>query len=86
LDRQQGEATASQLGWHPAEPPSYTANLKEKFIKKRGKSTRGETRPKPSKNKEETTKKETANRKKKETPDYGNRERGNPLRSKKKSV
>jgi len=24
----QGEATTSQLGWHPDELPSYTANLK----------------------------------------------------------
>jgi len=69
LDRHQGEATTSQLGWHPVEPPSYTANLREKFIKKRGKSTRGGTRPKPPKNKGETTIKEkkieTANRERK---------------------
>jgi len=58
LDRHPGEATTSQLGWHPAEPPSYTADLRENFIKKRGKSTRGGTRPKPSKYKEETAKKE----------------------------
>jgi len=37
LDRHQGEVTTTQLGWHPAEPPSYTANLRENFIKKRGK-------------------------------------------------
>ena len=57
MDRHQGEATVSQLGWHPAKPPSYTANFRENFIKKRGKSTREGTRPKPSKNKEKTTKK-----------------------------
>jgi len=33
----QGEATTSQLGWHPVEPHSYTANLRDNFIKKRGK-------------------------------------------------
>jgi len=27
----QGEVTTSQLGWHPAEPPSYAANPKRKF-------------------------------------------------------
>jgi len=29
----QGETTATQLGWHPVEPPSYAANLKKKNIK-----------------------------------------------------
>jgi len=66
LDRHQGEVTTSQLGWHPAEPTSYVANLKEKFIKKRGKNTRGGTRPKSSKNKE-TTKKQKKTKQKKET-------------------
>jgi len=80
LDRHQGEATTSQLGWRPAEPTSYTANLKENFIKKRGKKYKRGTRPKPSKRKEETT------NRKKETTLYGNQERGNPLRFKKKSV
>jgi len=37
LDKHQGEATTSQLGWHLAEPPSYAANLRENFIKKKGK-------------------------------------------------
>jgi len=31
MGRHQGEATTSQLGWHPAEPPSFAAKLKEKF-------------------------------------------------------
>jgi len=56
LERHQGEAMTSQLGWHPAEPSSYTANLREKFIKKRGKSTRGGIDQNPQK-KKETTKK-----------------------------
>jgi len=38
VGRHQGEATTFQLGWHPAEPPSYAAKFKEKFyLKKRGK-------------------------------------------------
>ena len=35
----QGEATTSQLGWHPDELPSYTANLKF-YLKKGGKYKR----------------------------------------------
>jgi len=38
--RHQGEATKSQLGWHPEEPPLYTANLIENFIKKNGKDVK----------------------------------------------
>jgi len=34
LERHQGEATTSQLGWHPAEPPFYVANLRKKILKK----------------------------------------------------
>jgi len=30
----QGEATTSQLGWHPTEPPSYAANLRKILLKK----------------------------------------------------
>jgi len=49
LDRHQGEATTSQLGWHPTEPPSYTVNLGKNFIKKKGEKITSEgTRPKPS--------------------------------------
>jgi len=92
LDRHQGEATASQLGWHPAEPSSYTVNLKENFIKKREKLQEGGLGQNPQKTKKKQQKKkrkkkqQTEEEKKKETPDYGNRERGNPLQSKKKSV
>jgi len=34
VDRHQGEATTSQLGWHPEEPLSPACQLKENFIKK----------------------------------------------------
>ena len=45
----QEEAQTSQLGWHPVEPLSYAAKLK--ILLKKGKNicTRGETRPRPSK-------------------------------------
>jgi len=69
LDRHQGEAMTSQLGWHLAKPHSIPPISEKILLKKRGKSTRGGTRPKSSKYKEETAKKEkkkeTANRKKK---------------------
>jgi len=54
----QGEVTTSQLGWHPTEPPSYTTNLREKFIKKRGKNTRGGLDQNPQKTKKKQQKKE----------------------------
>jgi len=57
LDRHQGEATTSQLGWHPVEPPSYAANLRENFIKKGEKKYKRGLGQNPQKNKEETTKK-----------------------------
>jgi len=58
LDMHQGEVTTSQLGWHPTEPPSYTTNLREKFIKKRGKNTRGGLDQNPQKTKKKQQKKE----------------------------
>jgi len=41
MDRHQGEATTSQLGWHPNELPSYTGKLKY-YLKKGEKYMRGD--------------------------------------------
>jgi len=57
LDKHQGEATTSQLGWHPAEPPSYTVNLRENFIKKGEKVQEGGLGQNPQKPKKKQQKK-----------------------------
>jgi hypothetical protein len=56
----QGEATTSQLGWHPAEPPSYAATLRRNFIKKRVKILHeGGLGQNPKKKKQETKRNQT---------------------------
>jgi len=79
-DRHQGEATTSQLGWHPDElPPVLPIS---NFIKKREENTRGGTRPKLS---EKEIKNKDKQKRNNRTGTYGYLNRGKPHRSTKKS-
>jgi len=82
MDRHQGKVTTSQLGWHPAEPHPMPPNSKENFIKNRGRGGLGQNPQNKTRNK--AGKKNR--RERQETTVYRTLERGNPLRSKKKSV
>jgi len=52
LDRHQGEATASQLGWHPAEPHPMSSISDKKLLKKGEKLHEGGLSQNPQKTKQ----------------------------------
>jgi len=69
----------------PRRTPILCRQTQRKVLLKKGKKKEGELGQNPQ-NKQETKRKKTEEKKKHETTIYGTLERGNPLRSKKKSV